>query len=117
MQVYVNDFGERIVPPYSVYVDRQEEARNVSLMIPESSTNVGLYDFEQVNHLTGNSEPGMFTDESALANYWWGLRPYNEKETKSYAATLPDVASTPRNTFLNRPFVKSPYKRLKDIYG
>lgn len=116
MQVLVNNFGERI-RVYRPYINREEEARNVSIFVPESSTNVGLYDWEQVDHLTGNSWPGLFVNESQAANQWWGMTPFPQNQTKSYAATLPNVTSTPQNTFQRRPYQQAQYKRLAAIYG
>lgn len=118
MQVYTDEFGNRIVPPYTPYINRMESDLNVSIYVPESSATVGLYLWNQVDQLTGNSPAGRFIDESRNANYWWGMKP-NTKVTPnpSYAALQPGVYTNPTNSYAKPNFSLPPYKRLVDIYG
>jgi hypothetical protein len=116
MQVLVNEFGER-VQIYRPYINREEEARNVSIFVPESSQNTGLYNWEQVNHLTGNSWPGRWTDETNAAHYWWGMDSKSKPITPSEASQGPGVYASPRNTFLAPKYGRPDYRRLSSVYG
>jgi hypothetical protein len=116
MQVLANNYGER-VRIYRPYINREESAMNVSIFVPESSTNTNLYGVEPVDHLTGNAPAGTFSQEVASANYWWGMKPFDKVvPPKSYAAEQPGVYSNPQN--MQRPnYIIPPYQNMGRIYG
>jgi hypothetical protein len=116
MEVLVNNYGER-ARIYRPHIQREESALNVSIFVPESSTNTNLYGVEPVNHLTGYAPAGRFTEEVAAANYWWGMKAFNQEEPpKSLAAREPGVYANPKN-FVRTNYVLPPYQNMASAYG
>jgi len=118
MNVLVNNQGER-VRIYRPYINREDESLGVSIFVPESSTNVGLYDWEQVNHLNGESPAGLFTDEVYNAGYWWGMKPFATREPPcSLAAQQPGVYANPTNFYRPQMLMAPPrYLTMTNVYG
>lgn len=117
MNVLVNRNGAR-VRLYRPYINEEETARNVSIFVPESSHNTGLYFTEPVDHLTGNSSAGRFTDSARSANFWWGMTPYpTTLSGESYAASLPNTYTSPRNMFERVNYEMPKYRTMENIYG
>lgn len=117
MNVLVNNRGERIAI-YRPYINLEETSRSVTITTPEESHNTGLYTREPVDHLTGNSSAGLWTDDVKLVNHFYGMTPYTKVEPKeSYAASLPNTYTTPRNMFLKENYHVPKYRTLAKIYG
>ncbi len=117
MNVLVNQWGER-VQIYRPYINEEETSRNVSIFVPESSHNSGLYDWEPIDHINASASAGRFSQSVKDVKFWWDMNPEVERETKSYAQEeLPSVYSSPRSRFQAKPYVMAPYRKLTDIYG
>jgi hypothetical protein len=116
MQVLSNNYGQR-TRVYRPYINREESSLNVSVFVPESSVNTGLYTIEPVDHLTGNSPAGTFVQQADSANYWWGMTPYNKVTPKNDLYTIqPHIYSNPTD-FQSHNYSASPYRNMGNAYG
>lgn len=121
MQVLVDEDGYR-KRLYRPRINREESSLNVSIFIPESSTNTGLYDVEPVDHLTGNQKQGSFKQQVDSARYWWDLKPLEYVKTSNTyninsGREVPDVYKNPQNTYQEKYAVKPGSEEITKTYG